>query len=149
LRAAAPTEQSGGEDGGGAAYLLDVGDDAVVGQLLAESVGDVEDVHEPPAVRRDVGLVDGEVEVGEHLDGLEQHPSLPGAVDLNERGRRAHRIVDDHPRRVHPDHQLLVLVEPLHLLPPPLPPPPQNAKNLQSGRRFRARTEPGHPRRGI
>jgi len=65
------------------AYLLDVGDDAVVGELAAEAVGDVEDVHEPPSVGRDVGLVDGEVEVGQHLHGLEQDASLPGAVDLH------------------------------------------------------------------
>ena len=113
----------------------------------------MEDVHEPPSVGRDVGLVDGEVEVGQHLHGLEQDASLPGAVDLHhgsapriishrrreqegtrqeagdtgetarrlahlhERGRGADSIVDDHPRRVHPDHQLLVLVEPLHLPP--------------------------------
>jgi len=38
---------------------------------------------ESSPVGRDVGLVDGEVEVGQHLHGLEQDASLPGAVDLH------------------------------------------------------------------
>jgi len=33
---------------------------------------------------------------------------------MHQRGRGADGIVDDHPRRVHPDHQLLVLIQPLH-----------------------------------
>ena len=44
------------------------------------AVGDVEDVHEPPAVGGDVGLLDGQVEVGEHLHRLEQDAPLPRDV---------------------------------------------------------------------
>ena len=63
-------------------HLFEVGDDAVVGELAAKLIGDVEDVHEPAAVRGDVGLLDGKIEVGEDLDGLEEDSMLPGAVHL-------------------------------------------------------------------
>jgi hypothetical protein len=90
------------------------------------------------------GELVAEVEVGEHLHRLEQHAPLPAPQPTNQPSRRreqsrtevagrreserraltltwtsvavggAHRIVDDHARGVHPDDQLLVLVQPLH-----------------------------------
>ena len=53
-------------------------------ELAAVAVGDVEDVHEPPAVGGDVGLLDGQVEVGEHLHRLEQDATLSRAVNLDQ-----------------------------------------------------------------
>ena len=42
-------------------YLLDVRETPVIGNFLANLVGDVENVHEPASVRGYVRLLDGEV----------------------------------------------------------------------------------------
>lgn len=68
--------------------LLEARERALVGELAAESVGDMEDVHEPPAIVGEVGLLDGEIEVGNDLNGFHKSSMLTRrAVHLNDRRR--------------------------------------------------------------
>lgn len=61
----------------------------------------MEDVHEPPAVVGEVGLLNGEIEVGNDLNGFHKSSMLTRrAVHLNDRRRCENNVVNDNPEEI-------------------------------------------------